>query len=104
MLVSVTERTTEIGIRKAIGAKASTIRQQFLFEAILIGQFGGLAGTLLGMLIGNLVSMSMKSPFIVPWEWIISGVLLCFIVGLVSGYFPAQKAAKVDPIVSLHYE
>ncbi|HQK36885.1 MAG TPA: ABC transporter permease [Bacteroidales bacterium] len=104
MLVSVTERTTEIGIRKAIGAKASTIRQQFLFEAILIGQFGGLAGTLLGMLIGNLVSMSMKSPFIVPWEWIISGVLLCFLVGLVSGYFPAQKAAKVDPIVSLHYE
>ncbi|NMB70693.1 MAG: FtsX-like permease family protein, partial [Bacteroidales bacterium] len=85
-------------------AKASTIRQQFLFEAILIGQFGGLAGTLLGMLIGNLVSMSMKSPFIVPWEWIISGVLLCFLVGLVSGYFPAQKAAKVDPIVSLHYE
>jgi len=104
MLVSVTERTSEIGIRKAIGAKTTTIRQQFLFEAILIGQFGGVLGTVLGILIGNMVSLSMGTPFIIPWKWILSGVCLCFIVGMVSGYFPAQKASRVDPIISLHYE
>jgi putative ABC transport system permease protein len=91
MLVSVTERTREIGIRKAMGAKSSYIKHQFLFEAVIIGQLGGFVGILLGILIGNLVSLLTGSPFVVPWIWIISGVLLCFIVGLSSGYFPAVK-------------
>jgi len=104
MLVSVTERTREIGVRKAIGAKAKMIRQQFLFEAILIGQMGGLLGIVLGILIGNLVSMIIGTSFIIPWLWILMGVVLCFIVGVVSGYFPAEKASRLDPIVALRYE
>jgi len=104
MLVSVTERTREIGIRKAIGAKSLTIKQQFLFEAVLIGQMGGALGILFGILIGNLVSMFIGTSFIIPWAWIIMGVVLCFIVGIVSGYFPAQKASKLDPIIALRYE
>ena len=104
MLVSVTERTREIGIRKAIGAKADIIRQQFLFEAIIIGQLGGAAGIVLGILVGNLVSLIVGSPFLVPWLWILLGVVLCFIVGILSGYMPAQKASKLDPIIALHYE
>ncbi|MCD4832368.1 MAG: ABC transporter permease, partial [Bacteroidales bacterium] len=104
MLVSVTERTREIGIRKAIGAKASTIRRQFLYESILIGQLGGFFGIILGILIGNVVSLITGGIFIIPWLWILGGVVLCFIVGLVSGLFPAIKASKLDPIVSLRYE
>jgi len=104
MLVSVTERTREIGIRKAIGAKRNTIKQQFLFEAILIGQLGGVFGIILGILIGNLMSLLMRSSFLIPWLWIFIGVVICFLVGLASGYFPAEKAARLDPIVALHYE
>lgn len=104
MLVSVTERTTEIGIRKAIGARSNVIKQQFLFEAILICQLGGILGIILGILIGNIVSLVMKSDFLVPWVWMIAGIALCFIVGLISGYYPAQKASKLDPIVALRYE
>jgi putative ABC transport system permease protein len=104
MLVSVTERTSEIGIRKALGAKTNTIKQQFLIEAIVIGQLGGILGIVLGILIGNLVSLMIGGQFILPWVWIITGVILCFIVGVVSGYVPANKAAKVDPIISLRYE
>lgn len=104
MLVSVTERTREIGVRKAIGAKASTIQQQFLLEAVFIGQLGGVIGILAGIIIGNLVSSLIGSSFIIPWTWIIVGVLLCFIVGVVSGYYPARKAARLDPIESLRYE
>lgn len=104
MLVSVTERTREIGIRKAIGAKRNTIKQQFLFEAILIGQLGGVFGIVLGILIGNLMSMLMRSSFFIPWLWITTGVVVCFFVGLASGYFPAEKAARLDPIMALHYE
>ncbi len=104
MLVSVTERTSEIGTRKALGAKAKTIKQQFLFEAIVIGQIGGIFGILLGIMIGNLVSMATNSFFIVPWVWIIFGSLLCFFVGVLSGYLPALKASRLDPIEALRYE
>ncbi len=104
MLVSVTERTREIGIRKAMGAKSSYIKHQFLFEAVIIGQLGGVIGIILGMLIGNLVSLVTGSPFVVPWLWITGGVALCFFVGLSSGYFPAVKASRLDPIVALRYE
>ena len=104
MLVSVTERTREIGIRKALGAKSRTIKQQFLYEAVVIGQLGGVFGIVLGILIGNLVSVYIKTPFIIPWVWIVLGVVLCLVVGVVSGYFPAVKAARQDPIVALRYE
>jgi len=104
MLVSVTERTREIGIRKAIGATKRVIRNQFLVEAIVIGQLGGLLGIFLGIMIGNVISLLIGSAFIVPWVWIITGVILCFIVALISGIIPAQKAANLDPIESLRYE
>jgi putative ABC transport system permease protein len=104
MLVSVTERTREIGVRKAIGAKGKTVKQQFLVEAIVIGQLGGFLGIVIGILIGNLVSVIIGSSFVIPWFWIITGVILCFFVGLISGYYPAKKASKLDPIESLRYE
>jgi putative ABC transport system permease protein len=104
MLVSVTERTREIGVRKAIGAKTKTIKYQFLFESILIGQMGGIFGIILGILIGNVVSSMLKSSFVIPWVWVFTGVVVCFIVGVVSGYAPAVKAANIDPIEALRYE
>jgi putative ABC transport system permease protein len=104
MLVSVTERTREIGIRKAMGARSTYIKHQFLFEAVIIGQLGGFVGIFLGILIGNLVSLMTGSPFVIPWLWIAAGVALCFLVGLSSGYFPAVKASRLDPIVALRYE
>lgn len=104
MLVSVTERTREIGIRKAIGATKRVIRNQFLVESIVIGQLGGLLGIVLGILVGNIMSLVIGSAFIVPWAWILSGVVLCFAVALISGIIPARKAANLDPIESLRYE
>jgi putative ABC transport system permease protein len=104
MLVSVTERTREIGVRKAIGAKTQTIKYQFLFESIMIGQLGGFFGIILGILIGNAVSSMLRSSFVIPWVWVLTGIIVCFIVGVVSGYAPAVKAANIDPIEALRYE
>ncbi len=104
MLVSVTERTREIGIRKAMGANRKLIRNQFLVEAIVIGQLGGYLGIFLGIMIGNILSFVIKSAFIVPWVWIAGGVILCFFVAVISGIYPAIKASNLDPIEALRYE
>jgi putative ABC transport system permease protein len=104
MLVSVTERTREIGTRKALGATRSDIRNQFLVEAVVICQVGGLMGVLLALLLGLGVSAAFDSAFIMPWGWILLGLGICLAVGLVSGLYPAVKASKLDPIEALRYE
>jgi len=106
MMVSVTERTREIGVMKALGATPSKIRIQFLLEAITICLFGGVAGVILGIAGGNLVSSLMfdDAQFIVPWGWMAIGLVVCISVGLLSGFYPAYKASKLDPIESLRYE
>ena len=104
MLVSVKERTREIGTRKALGASAKLIKMQFLSEAIVISQLGCILGIILGVLIGNATALFMKTSFIIPWLWLCVAILLCLIVGITSGYLPAVKAAKLDPIEALRYE
>ena len=104
MLVSVTERTREIGVRKALGAKRSTIAGQFLLETIMIGQFGGVLGIILGILIGILISSVADFNFTTPWGAMIAATLITLLVAVISGSFPAAKAAKLDPIESLRYE
>jgi len=104
MLVSVTERTREIGTRKALGATKSAIRNQFLMEAIVICQIGGLLGILLALTFGFLIAFFMSGAFVIPWMWIGMGLAICFVVGLVSGIYPAIKASNLDPIEALRYE
>jgi putative ABC transport system permease protein len=104
MLVSVTERTKEIGVRKALGASPSVIRNQFLVEAMVICQLGGIGGIVIGMILGNLVAMALGSGFIVPWLWMMVSVMVCIIVGLAAGIYPANKAASLDPIEALRHE
>ena len=105
MMVSVTERTREIGVRKALGATRKRIKEQFLIEAIVICLLGGAVGILLGILIGNLVANLIgEGTLIIPWGWTLMGLVVCVGVGLLSGVIPANKAARLDPIESLRFE
>lgn len=104
MLVSVTERTKEVGLIKAIGGKSKMVRQQFLLEAIIISLLGALFGIILGVGIGNLFSIVLNTGFVVPWNWIIYGIVICTIVGLLAGLYPALKAGRLNPIEALRYE
>jgi putative ABC transport system permease protein len=104
MLVSVTERTREIGIRRAIGAKKRNIMTQFIMEAIVLCEVGGAIGVVLGILGGNCLAWYMKAPPAIPVDWIILGLVICSVVGIIFGTYPAYKAANLDPIDSLRYE
>ncbi len=104
MLVAVNERTREIGLIKAIGGTKKSIRTQFLFESVLISLIGAIFGIISGVLIGNVVSMLLHTGFVVPWFWVVIGIVVCSAVGLFAGLYPAIKAAGLDPIVALRYE
>jgi putative ABC transport system permease protein len=104
MLVSVSERTREVGLIKAIGGKSKAITRQFLLEAIIISVMGALAGIALGVFAGNLFSIVLKTGFVVPWNWVIYAIIICTIAGLLAGLYPALKAGKLNPIEALRYE
>ncbi len=104
MLVSVTERTREIGIRRAIGAKKRHIMSQFILEAVALCQIGGLGGVILGVVAGNVAGTLLGFAAVIPWDWVAIGMLVCSLVGLIFGTYPAWKAANLDPIDSLRYE
>ncbi|MDH3253143.1 MAG: ABC transporter permease [Ignavibacteria bacterium] len=104
MLVSVTERTREIGVRKALGARKSNILSQFIIEAVILCQIGGIVGIVLGIIGGNIVGLVVDVPAIIPWDWVGVGLAVCTIVGLIFGVYPAWKASLLDPIESLRYE
>jgi putative ABC transport system permease protein len=104
MIVSVTERTREIGVRKALGAKKSTIAWQFFIETLTIGQLGGVIGIIFGILIGYGICIAAKWDFVIPWGAMIAAFITSFIVALVSGLYPAIKASRLDPIEALRYE
>ena len=104
MLVSVTERTREIGLRKSLGATAETIKLQFLIESVVICLLGGFFGIVMGIVAANIISFQLSSDFFIPWFWIITGFVVCLVVGLASGYIPAKRASKLDPIESLRFE
>lgn len=104
MLVAVTERTKEIGLVKAIGGKQVNVRQQFLFEAIIISLMGAVFGVILGVIVGNGFSLILNTGFVIPWSWVALGVAICSMVGLLAGLYPAFKASRLNPIEALRYE
>ncbi|HMZ46881.1 MAG TPA: ABC transporter permease [Chitinophagaceae bacterium] len=104
MLVAVNERTREVGLIKAIGGKSKNVRMQFLMESMIISLMGAAFGIVLGVLIGNIFAAFLKTGFIIPWNWVFAGVLICTVVGLLAGLYPAQKASKLNPIDALRYE
>ena len=104
MLVAVNERTREIGLIKAIGGTRKSIRSQFLFESVFISLIGAIFGIILGVIVGNVVGIFLHTGFVVPWGWVIIGIVVCSAVGLFAGLYPAVKAARLDPIVALRYE
>jgi putative ABC transport system permease protein len=104
MLVAVNERTREVGLIKAIGGKKKDVRRQFLFESILISILGAVFGIILGILVGNIFSLILNTGFVVPWMWVGIGIVICTVVGLAAGIYPAMKAASLNPINALRYE
>lgn len=104
MLVSVSERTREVGLIKAIGGKSRLVSRQFLVEAILISLMGAGFGILLGIGVGNIFSLVLNTGFVIPWNWVLYGILICTAVGLIAGIFPALKAGRLNPIDALRYE
>ena len=104
MLVAVTERTKEIGLVKAIGGKKKNVRQQFLWESVLISLMGAVIGVVLGVIVGNIFSLVLSTGFVVPWAWVIVGIVICSLVGLLAGLYPAYKASRLNPIEALRYE
>ncbi|MBS1947151.1 MAG: ABC transporter permease [Bacteroidetes bacterium] len=104
MLVSVTERTKEIGLVKAIGGRQKNVRRQFLFESIIISLFGAIFGIILGVLVGNGFSLVLNTGFVMPYFWLFLGIVICFFVGLLAGLYPAYKASRLNPIEALRYE
>jgi putative ABC transport system permease protein len=104
MLVAVNERTKEVGLIKAIGGKSRNVRQQFLFESVIISMLGALFGIFLGVMVGNLFSIILKTGFVIPWFWVVLGIVICSVVGLAAGIYPAMKAARLNPIDALRYE
>lgn len=104
MLVSVSERTREVGLIKAIGGKKQMVSRQFLLEAVLISVMGALFGIVLGVMVGNLFSIVLHTGFVVPWNWVLYGVVICSVVGLLAGLYPALKAGRLNPIEALRYE
>jgi putative ABC transport system permease protein len=104
MQVSVSESTREVGLVKAIGGKRKMVSRQFLMEAVIISVLGALFGIGLGIAVGNLFSMVLKTGFVVPWNWVFYGIILCTIVGLLAGLYPALKAGRLNPIEALRYE
>ena len=101
MLVSVTERTKEIGIRKSIGAPRTTILRQFLFEALFLSIAGGVIGVIVGIVAGNLVALKFNLPPIFPLLWITVSMMVCSVIGMAFGLFPAWKAANLNPVEAL---
>ncbi len=104
MLVAVNERTREIGLVKALGGTSRDIRAQFLWESVIISLMGAVAGIIGGIILGNLVALSLNTGLVIPWNWVIGGIIVCSLVGLLAGLYPAYKAAKLDPIEALRYE
>ena len=104
MLVSVTERTKEIGLVKAIGGRQKSIRMQFLYESIIISLLGAVFGIILGIMVGNSFSLVLNTGFVFPWQWLFWGMFICTIVGILAGLYPSLKASRLNPIEALRYE